>query len=842
VAAALCVAGMARADMVFDASSQAGATATTINLNHTIGGGADRLLVVCVAVEGTTGNADLTAPPTYDGTAMTKAIDRTGGTSYDMNTEIWYLLDAQLPPAGTYQVTVQAAGADDISVIATSVSGAAQQGPEATAGSDDGQTGQSTIQTQITTITDKAWIFDVAGTGNAMSGLTPDAGQTERGDVGAGSSRGAVSTEEKATAGLETQGWTTDGGSNRLVHAVAAFASTQSINHRSIGTNPGPLALAGTASVASGSRVVTFSGVTLPTNIGLGDRLTIDSTGASIALDNVSSRRWTSNVATATVNHAIGAGANRLLVVCISHEAFPPLAVAGCTYNGVPMTLAGIQEGHTSTLGNRNETWYMLEANLPPAGTYPVAVQLSAAEAPGIGVISLTGVAQQGPEAMAGSQCAACATTQANITTLTDGAWVISTVGNGSSGTYTGHGPGQTEHWDHAPSSCVHSGTTRMVATAGPVTIFETASTNANRQSQHVTAWAPAPSGSETFYVLSRDSDTQVTVQGTSPLTLTNAGYTIERAYNTLQAWEDDRDGDLVGEARLEVGVCYNDGPFTDPLTIRGSTTDAAHYLTLTVAEGERHDGTEDSGAIIDACCASTSKDMGQHLILVEDQYTRIEWLQFARTEIGDYSAIYFSDSPSGANGRVSHVMAYAGWLNGNLSGVRVMAPNVTVRNSIFRASGVNGVSVGNAGASVTIENCTIYGCTQGIKAGAGTDVTVRNTISVGNSVSDCSVWGTVSYFGYNLFDTSSGFDPALYQGNNHRSPVDLETLFLSLSGSYDLHLEPAGHKAVNEGLDLSGDFSDDIDEETRSGPWDIGADHIPPNPRVLTWQEVEPD
>jgi hypothetical protein len=347
---------------------------------------------------------------------------------------------------------------------------------------------------------------------------------------------------------------------------------------------------------------------------------------------------------------------------------------------------------------------------------------------------------------------------------------------------------------------------------------------------------------SSTFYVLSRDSDTQVTVQETAAAAHTSDPFTFERAYNALQDWEDDRQGDLVTDDRREVGVCYNDGAFTDPLTISGSTTNGNRYLTLTVAEGQRHNGTEDTGAIIDACCFATSKDMGQHLILVEDEFTRIEWLQFARVEIGDYSAIYFSDSPSGSDGSVSNVMAYDFWFSGAMSGVRAMAPTITVRNSIFRACGHNGISVDTAGASVTVENCTIYGCTQGVSSGADTDVSISNTISVNNSSADFKLWAAISYFGYNMYSTTSGFDPGAYQGNNQAPPADLDDLFILVGGAFDLHLEPLGHAAVNNGADLSVGFTTDVDAETRSGlEWDIGADEIPPTPRVLTWQEVEP-
>ena len=54
------------------------------------------------------------------------------------------------------------------------------------------------------------------------------------------------------------------------------------------------------------------------------------------------------------------------------------------------------------------------------------------------------------------------------------------------------------------------------------------------------------------------------------------------------------------------------------------------------------------------------------------------------------------------------------------------------------------------------------------------------------------------------------------------------------------------GHYAGNKGLDLSSDFTDDIDGGTRTGTWDMGADEGVPGidplpPKILAWDEVKP-
>ena len=61
-----------------------------------------------------------------------------------------------------------------------------------------------------------------------------------------------------------------------------------------------------------------------------------------------------------------------------------------------------------------------------------------------------------------------------------------------------------------------------------------------------------------------------------------------------------------------------------------------------------------------------------------------------------------------------------------------------------------------------------------------------------------------------------------------------------------DLHLVTMGNYAANGGLDLSATFSGDIDGDTRSDAWDIGADEGVSGtgmlrPKVVTWREVDP-
>jgi hypothetical protein len=327
--------------------------------------------------------------------------------------------------------------------------------------------------------------------------------------------------------------------------------------------------------------------------------------------------------------------------------------------------------------------------------------------------------------------------------------------------------------------------------------------------------------------VLSRDSATQVTVQETASVSHTNGTYTINRAFNTLQGWEDARQGELVAEDRCEVGVCRDDGAFTGGLIISGSTTNPTHYLTLSALDGERHLGLAEAGVVLDA-----GGGLGVVPVDIANDYTRIEWL-----EIEDVQ-----DSQGGVNITGASVTA-DGLLLHDITGAAVTTSGTgtTLRNTcIYDITVAEGLAV--TAGTATIENCTVYGGTmQGVRSYGGSSVTIRNTISVGNMVSDFTLMGTVTQFGNNMYRTTTGFDPTSHEGGNVLPPGDLDDLFVSISYPVDLHLEILGHDAINNGLDLSATFTHDIDGAVRARWWEIGADDLPPSRRVLSWQEVEP-
>jgi len=109
------------------------------------------------------------------------------------------------------------------------------------------------------------------------------------------------------------------------------------------------------------------------------------------------------------------------------------------------------------------------------------------------GAISLLNVAQQAPEAVTANSNSGLASISTNITTLTDGAWVVDVVGCGNMGSFTTTTSGMVERYGEENTTSVSSaGSTKPVASAGSTTMSWDHS-NANRLTHSLAAFAPAP-------------------------------------------------------------------------------------------------------------------------------------------------------------------------------------------------------------------------------------------------------------------------------------------------------------------------------------------------------------
>jgi pectate lyase len=225
----------------FDGASAQASTHSgrSLRWSHTLGGGASRVLVVGVTTVDNQPSAPL-ATVTFNGTPVQPVpggVAVTGDDKGVLRTELFYLLDAALPPAGTYEVAVELERTvSEIGGGSSSLSGLAQAAPEAVAGNTSARSARA-IATTLATSTSRAWIVEAAGTDEDNA---PAAGAAQALRYAATGRAAAVagSAARAVAAGSHTLTWNVRAG--RIAHVAAAFAplrfpvTLQSAGHGSV--------------------------------------------------------------------------------------------------------------------------------------------------------------------------------------------------------------------------------------------------------------------------------------------------------------------------------------------------------------------------------------------------------------------------------------------------------------------------------------------------------------------------------------------------------------------------------------------------------------------------------
>jgi pectate lyase len=230
---------------------------------------------------------------------------------------------------------------------------------------------------------------------------------------------------------------------------------------------------------------------------------TIDVTApvpATITFDSVSSGTVLTATTTLTWNHTLGAGpgSSRALVVGVVSRgsSIANASVASVKFNGVTMTplTSSVANAGSGTV-NRSQLFFLLDAALPAAGTYPVLVtfgtQQSTGNNPSGGAISVVNVSQADPVGFSNNN------TSANTITTTvpasAGSWVVDTVGVGStSANLTVNNPGMVSRFNitqPGPNSAA-AGATSVAGSSGLVTLSWRSSTA--RQVHSLAVFTPA--------------------------------------------------------------------------------------------------------------------------------------------------------------------------------------------------------------------------------------------------------------------------------------------------------------------------------------------------------------
>lgn len=286
--------------------------------------------------------------------------------------------------------------------------------------------------------------------------------------------------------------------------------------------------------------------------------------------------------------------------------------------------------------------------------------------------------------------------------------------------------------------------------------------------------------------------------------------------YTSLAAWEAGRQGDLVAADTIEVAECYAAIKDTSRVIIDGWTTGANNYIKIYTPASERHDGKW-----------HTSKyqikwdTFSADLIYINEDYVRIDGLQL---DVTNYAGIRMGAVTGEIH--ISNTIAKgnpSATTNNKGFELAVRSPGVLkMWNSIAydfkNATGTNiGFQVYDTG-SIYIYNCTAYNCELGFYALFASSPYVYNNIA--NACTDGFAVNASTWIGnYNISDLPDDAPGANSKNSTTVSFVD--------AANKDFHLSASDTAAKDSGQTnpASGLYSDDIDGQTRTGTWDIGAD-----------------
>lgn len=307
----------------------------------------------------------------------------------------------------------------------------------------------------------------------------------------------------------------------------------------------------------------------------------------------------------------------------------------------------------------------------------------------------------------------------------------------------------------------------------------------------------------------------------------TNATSGANRAYVSMVACEAAEQTDLVAAGDILDIIAEGSAADTARVNWLGWTTDSSNYVNVRTTLANRHDGKWDNSSYrLDVNGTSVSEAMK-----VTDADVRLEGLQIGLNTAPGSAAYGIYGVSTGGDLYISHCIIRSTMsAGGNQYGVNSATSNTRIWNTFIYNFEDSGIQSGSSGSyTVRAYNVTIINCRRGFRA-SGNVFVVKNCL--GDSNGDVDFTGTFTSAEYNA--SSDGTAP----GTNSRTS---QTFTFVDAGGDDYHLASGDGGAKDFGVDLSSDpnlaFSDDIDGDTRSGSWDIGADEFvgaPPSGRIM--------
>jgi hypothetical protein len=261
----------------------------------------------------------------------------------------------------------------------------------------------------------------------------------------------------------------------------------------------------------------------------------------------------------------------------------------------------------------------------------------------------------------------------------------------------------------------------------------------------------------------------------------------------------------------------------TAAVTINGLTTNATHYLLVYAATAARHAGIWTTSAYILSTTNVTA-------LTIMDAHVRLDGFQINTAAINNHyqDGVSINDTTATARHDVSNCIIKGANSGGYVqNGIIINTVTANIWNTIIYSingwdNGARCLYVGTGTANV-YSNTFVGGGRCVLTAGTGS-IVAKNVYASGV---------TTAYYniGAGITMTTCGSSDTTGSVGLQNIAVDTDTFVNVSAGTEDFHLAADGLSPLQGvGTDTSGDaapmnFTTDIDGETRSGTWDIGAD-----------------
>ena len=338
------------------------------------------------------------------------------------------------------------------------------------------------------------------------------------------------------------------------------------------------------------------------------------------------------------------------------------------------------------------------------------------------------------------------------------------------------------------------------------------------------------------------------------------------RDYSTITAWEADLDNDTPYDAGdAAVGECYDDSDFDmqGDFTLNGGCTLGLDSVRLSVAAGERHDGSAGTGVRV---YTSTTTAYRFYLVAISEDTApyalTMEWLELDGSDEGVANELINSNSQTAGNSAVPLVRnciihnAEKRWLNSTSYDTRL-------QNNIFYACGTSGA--GTIGIYIRgyknnsgMYNCTLHGLISTTSSGSAYARALQWIYNYGqtrlhsNLITGTDLPNSSSTAVYDYYSTREPFSNTTRYSRNASEDETTITLMLegtagsaacvtgvvpanvyvsTTLGSEDLRIKDNSEGIIGGAIDAgtSWDLNIDIEGFDRddADAWDIGADQF---------------